>query len=116
MLNFSGPVLFVMHKSTRDEQQTPVQQKSTDIERVCKCVEKLRNGKPFKILIFVCDHNDTCDHIDGATVINLPYPTADYVWHLDERFTPEGVTFETTFTKICRQELISMLKEANITQ
>lgn len=114
MLKFAGPVLFVLHKSTRDDKQRPFQQDPADIEKACKCVEKLRNGKPFKILVFVCDHNDTCRHIDGATVINLPYPTPDYVWHLDERFTPEGVTFETAFTKICRQELISMMKEIKL--
>ncbi len=112
-LNFPGPVLFLMHKATHvlyQEVNHPV----SDFEEVAREIKRIRGDKPYKILCFACDHNETATHIEGAEFIRLPWPDAKYIWHHEERHTPEGVRFEMAFAEHCRNALLSMLKENNI--
>ncbi len=107
-LNFPGPVLFLMHKATHVLYQE-VHHRDSDFEEVFREIKKLRGDKPFKILLFACDHNDTTTGIEGAEFIRLPWPDAKYIWHHEERHTPEGVRFEMTFAEICRKALLALL-------
>ena len=106
---FEGPVLFVFHKALLWDLR-PLDHKAEDIELLCREVARLRNGKPYKILVFACDHDDDCQEIAGAEFVRLKYPRADYIWHTD-RFTPEGVKFETELVTVCRNTLEKMLKD-----
>ena len=106
---FDGPVLFVMHRAALEERM-PAEHKAEDVERVCRKIAEIRGDKPFKILIFTCDHNDNCSKIAGAEVVKYRYPHAGYVWHLNERFTPAGVKFEIGFLDICRNALNELCK------
>ena len=109
-LTFEGPILFVMHKATWWD-KLPLEHKVEDIERIARSIARIRGDKPFKILVFACDHNDNCEKIEGATLVKHPYPHAEYIWHLAERFTPAGVKFEIGLLDICRNALADLLKK-----
>ena len=106
---FEGPVLFVFHKALLWDLR-PIDHKVEDIELMCREVARWRGDKPYKILVFACDHEDDCSKIEGAELIRLKYPYADYIWHVD-RLTAEGVKFETDMLTTCRNTLDNMLKE-----
>lgn len=112
-LNFPGTVLFLMHKATHVLYQE-VNHSVNDFEAVFREIKRIRGDKPFKILLFSCDHNDTTSDVNGAELIRLPWPDAKYIWHHKERHTPEGVRFEMAFAEYCRNALLSMLKENEI--
>ncbi len=101
-LDFPGPVLFLMHKATHVLYQE-VHHPDSDFESVFREIKKIRGSKPFKILLFACDHNETSSRMEGAELIRLPWPDAKYIWHHEERHTPEGVRFEMAFAEICRK-------------
>lgn len=109
-LAFPGPVLFVIHKAMFDDLR-PVDHKAEDIERIASEIAAIRGDKPFKMLVLACDHNDNCEKIEGATLVKHPYPHAEYIWHLAERFTPAGVQFEIALLDICRNALADLLKK-----
>ena len=106
---FEGPVLFVFHKALLWDLR-PIDHKTEDIELLCSEVARLRKGKPYKILVFACDHEDECQQIAGAEFVRLKYPRADYIWHVD-RLTPEGIEFETDLVSTCRCAIEKLLKE-----
>lgn len=113
-LHFPGPVLFIMHKATHLRHVPLNHNAAEDFEEVAREIKRIRGDKPFKILCFACDHNEPATHIEGAEFIRLLWPDARYIWHLEERHTPEGVRFEMAFGEHCRNALLSMLKENNI--
>lgn len=108
------PVLFVLHKSTLDHIFRPTVQEVKDVERVCELIKELRGEKPFRIIVMSCNQDDDTTDVKGATFVRHLYPRPDYVWHYPERFTPEGVAFENTFLKICRNELIDLMRSTGV--
>ncbi len=110
-LNFPGPVLFLAHKMTHLLFKETISYSPCEYEEVFREIKKIRGNKPFKILFFVCDHNDTTTGIEGAEFIHLLWPDAKYIWHHEERHTPEGVRFEMAFAENCRKALLALLEE-----
>ena len=106
---FDGPVLFVFHKALLWDLR-PLDHKPEDIELLCSEVARSRKEKPYKILVFACDHEDKCQQIAGAEFVRLKYPRADYIWHID-RLSPEGIKFETELVSTCRNTIAELLKE-----
>lgn len=105
---FEGSILFVFHK-VKLWDLLPVDHREEDIENLCREIARIRGNKPFKILIFACDHNDDCKEIAGADLIRLPYPHANYIWHKKEHFSPDGIAFEMKLLNICRNAAEELL-------
>lgn len=111
---FEGPVLFVCNKSKLWD-TIPLDHKTEDIEDVCREIARLRGGKPFKIVVWACNHNDECEKIEGAKLLKILYPHAQYIWHREERFTPAGVKFEIELMNACRDALEELITESKNT-
>lgn len=109
MMQFPGPVLFIIHKAYLLERK-PTGFTDNDVQSLCDEIKNLRGDKPFRIIIFACDHDDHCREIRGAEIYHHPWPSLHYTWHNPaECNTPEGVKFELGLYALIRKGLVDLL-------
>ena len=103
------PILFILHKSVISE-GNPTNFTDKEAEELCNEIKRIRNGKPFKIIILACDHDDHCEKIEGADIYHHHWPTKYYTWHNPEECnTPEGLKYELGLYSIMRKGLVELL-------
>ena len=98
VMNYPDLIMFTLHKKADG--------KPEDIQRICRKLTELRQGKPTKFLIMACDTDESCREIEGTEFRYVPYPSMEYHWYDPKmRFSVIGIRHEMKFVTVCREVL-----------